>query len=797
MKKWYLSLLSCVGLSFASAQTVFLAEHFDYPADSLLQRNGWYAHSAGTTNPIKVTNGGLSWKKTAYKGSGIGNAAAVNNTGSDENRPFNADATTGNLYVSFLMTVNEMALASPGMFFHLGQYGNPSTPVYTNVSSSFRARTHLIAGSDSSKFKLGLSFNNSNPDDTTDQEFNVGQTYLVVVKHIFVSGTLNDSVALYVFADGDDISSEPSVAAIGPLAGTQADLTSIQTVALRQYNAAQDITVDGIIAQDAWDLLAKRVVKFSVDMKNVTPSANGVHVAGNFQGWSPDGTKLTQEGTSSIYSTTVEVESNFLTEYKFVNDNGWNGVESVPAISQKGHANNGESNDNRWFFSGMGSDTIILPAYVFGNAAPDGQYAVRLAVDLQKEKEVDSDGVHVAGNIQKAAGYPEWNPSATAMTNLFNNNKIYEAILCVPNGDYAYKFVNGNSWGKDESVPSSCATDNNRAISVNNSNVEAKKVCFGSCDACPEREIPKYNVTFQIDMKKECNFEKVDIAGGRINNWNGGDFLTDDDKDGIYTITVKLDSGVEVAHKVRKIDAAGNVNWEGGADRKIFVHGDSTFAVRCFGLDEPCSGSVIAPANILFQVDMTKEIPQDTVWVMGSFTSPAWQDGALPLLPNKDNQDIYEALVENVCNEYFEYKFVNAVMSSSENGETFPDTMDRACLKDNGIGGFNRHYTRTSTDEVTLGYVYNSCATIQLNQVKNIHQDVRIAPNPASGSFEVFMNSAAITQVSVMSLDGRILRNLQTQSNRVQVEVSGLSGVYLVQVRDIHGNVASHKIILQ
>ena len=45
-------------------------------------------------------------------------------------------------------------------------------------------------------------------------------------------------------------------------------------------------------------------------------------------------------------------------------------------------------------------------------------------------------------------------------------------------------------------------------------------------------------------MGKECNFEKVDIAGGKINGWAGGDFLTDDNMDGIYTITVKLDSGV-------------------------------------------------------------------------------------------------------------------------------------------------------------------------------------------------------------------------------------------------------------
>lgn len=563
------------------------------------------------------------------------------------------------------------------------------------------------------------------------------------------------------------------------------------------------IVLDGPTATDIFGDLgtykrsSKRTVKVSVDMQNETVSSNGVHVAGSFQGWSPNTTTLTQEGSSSIYSTYTEMDENSVVEYKFINNNDWAGAESVPAISQKGHKNNGESNDNRWVWTGAGSDTLVLPAFVFGKSAPAGQYAVRLAVDLQKEASVSTDGVHIAGNIQKAAGFPEWNPSATQMANLYNTNKIHEVILCVADGNYAYKFVNGNAWGKDESVPSACATDNNRAISVSGADVEASKVCFGSCDACPERAIPQFNATFQIDMGKECNFEKVDIAGGKINGWAGGDFLTDDNMDGIYTITVKLDSGVEIAHKVRKIDANGNVNWEGGSDRKYFVHNDTTFAVRCFGLDEPCSGATIAPSDITFQVDMSNEIPQDTVWVMGSFTSPAWQSGAIAMLPNADNADLYEVTVEKVCNEYFEYKFVNAIMSSSENGETYPDSTDRACLKDNGLGSFNRHHTRTSSDAVTIAYVYNSCAAPQGGNVTNISSEMRIAPNPASGMFTVSLGSRTIEKVIVMSLDGRTVRSENPANNRADVNVFGLTGVYLVQITDVDGNIATQKVVLQ
>lgn len=693
-----------------------------------------------------------------------------------------------------------------------------------------------------------------------------------------------------------------------------------------------------------------RMVKISVDMKNETVSANGVHVAGSFQGWSPSATTLTQEGSSSIYSTIVEMDPNVVVEYKFINNNDWSsGVESVPAISQKGHKNNGETNDNRWVWTGSGSDTLMLPAFEFSGSAPDGQYAVRLAVDLQKESSVSSDGVHVAGSIQKAAGFPEWNPSATQMANLYNSNKIHEVVLCVADGSYEYKFVNGNAWGSDESVPSACATNNNRGVTVSGADLEVAKVCFGSCDACPAAAIPKFKATFQIDMGKECNFEDVDIAGGKINGWAGGTFLSDqsglsgdwkitkigvgpskgdiswfseeinattracmqddrvvlnrdgsffnifgdetwiegwqqsgangcgtpvapfdgsnmgtwkDNSDGTFTVfgkgshlgipkvingseindaanaadsityeyditdnklttyisigggywqfeyarnnsnsnvwttTILLDSGVEIAHKVRKIDADGNVNWEGGADRKYFVHKDTTFAVRCFGLDEPCSGNTLTPSDIFFRVDMSNEIPQDTVWLMGGFTSPAWQAGAIPMTANEDNSDIYEVLVEGLCNEYFEYKFVNEVMSSSANGETFADSTDRDCVKDNGVGGFNRHYTRTSTDLVELFYVYNTCQMGNSNAVVNIANELRIAPNPASGQFAVSLGSRTIQNITVMSLDGRIVRNEILSSNRADVNVFGLTGIYVVQVTDAEGNTATQKIVL-
>lgn len=233
----------------------FLIENFNYSASQALTANNWTAHSSLGTNPILVSESGLSFASTNYIGSGIGNAALLTNTGEDLNRPFTESANSGSVYASFLMKVNAPFSASGvGFFFHYGYYSDVNSPVYTALNTAFRARTHVAMGTDANtQFKLGLSFNANAPTATTDN-LNIGETYLVVVKYKFIDGATNDEVSLFVFADGTDISVEPATPTIGPFTGTQADAPVLQTVALRQFNADQKVTLDGLYVRSAWDL---------------------------------------------------------------------------------------------------------------------------------------------------------------------------------------------------------------------------------------------------------------------------------------------------------------------------------------------------------------------------------------------------------------------------------------------------------------------------------------------------------------------------------------------------------------
>ena len=267
MKKIYL-FISLITTSCFFGQTNYLVENFDYPAASLLSANGWYTHS-GTTNSVAVNSGGLSW--ATYIGSGIGNAASVSNTGIDVNKPLAGNISDGSVYASFLFKPSSAltSTSTQNYFFHFLKYANETTPVYTTTNSAFRARTFVLQGTDpATQFKLGLNFNGSDyisPSNVT-ADLDITKTYLVVVKYTFVDGILNDTVSLFVFAEGDAISTEPVTPTLGPLLATSStavpanpvvladDLSIIQGVALRQNSAGQNAIVDGIYVRKAWDL---------------------------------------------------------------------------------------------------------------------------------------------------------------------------------------------------------------------------------------------------------------------------------------------------------------------------------------------------------------------------------------------------------------------------------------------------------------------------------------------------------------------------------------------------------------
>lgn len=568
-----------------------------------------------------------------------------------------------------------------------------------------------------------------------------------------------------------------------------------------------------IMAVATLGVVQAKKVKFQVDMTGQTISPNGVHVAGNFQAaagasgnWKPGETALSNGGSGNIYSVIVDIPANAIYEFKYINDNNWgSGEESIPAISKVESAANGGSNGNRWFYNdSTANDTTVLPAIRFGGSAPAGMYAIRLAVDMQKETSISANGVHIAGDLV----IPNWEPKAYNMANLFTSNKVYEFIAYVSAGTYAYKFVNGNEWGPNgvnsESVPSGCSVSNNRQIIVSTEDVTASKVCYNSCVACPTAPIPTYDITFRVDFSNSCElFDSITVtgAGSKLTGFGPGLKMTEIGTSRIYTHTIQaLDSG-EVKFKYR-YHRNGSTNWEGiSGDRIYTLSQNDTVPLSCFGNKAPgtCTPQP-APSNITFKVDMTNETPS-VVYVMGTFQSPTWQGGALRMSPTPGQPGVFEITVNNVCPGSFQYKFVNGDSSVSANEENFLDTANRGCVESNGLGGFNRIYTRTSSNPVTLYYVYNTCnaITTAVNEI-SLSNTFKLFPNPAQSYTMVeFNDKATAHNVVVMDITGKTIQSFSDyKQNTLLINTDELSkGIYFIKASNTRNESITSKLIVR
>ena len=158
-----------------------------------------------------------------------------------------------------------------------------------------------------------------------------------------------------------------------------------------------------------------------------------------------------------------------------------------------------------------------------------GVYAkkVKFQVDMTG-KTISSNGLHIAGNFQAAAGASgDWMPAATAMTNGGSGN-IYSVIVNIPaKARYEFKFINDNNWGSgEEAIPTinqvgsaiNGGSNGNRWIYVdstaNDTTIFPAVLFSGSAPA------GLHAVRFAVDMKNETVSSKGVHIAGSLQGWN-------------------------------------------------------------------------------------------------------------------------------------------------------------------------------------------------------------------------------------------------------------------------------------
>jgi hypothetical protein len=219
---------------------LLLNENFDYVAGTQIIANGWSQTGSVVTNPMLVSNGGLSY--TGYLSSGVGNAASLITSGQDVNQTFTSQAS-GTLYAGFLVSVSASQTAGD-YFIHFTQTGS---------STIFKGRVFIKKDPSSSNFAFGISKSSTSTIAYTGYTYSLNTTYLVVLKYQFNSGTTqDDDVSLYINPPLN--APEPGTPTISYIDNTQGDATSLGIIGLRQGTASNSATLwaDGIRIGQTW-----------------------------------------------------------------------------------------------------------------------------------------------------------------------------------------------------------------------------------------------------------------------------------------------------------------------------------------------------------------------------------------------------------------------------------------------------------------------------------------------------------------------------------------------------------------
>ena len=548
------------------------------------------------------------------------------------------------------------------------------------------------------------------------------------------------------------------------------------------------------VALSAMMAQAQVAVTFNVDMTGQTVSANGVHIAGNFNdvnydgtaenaayvNWNPSAIALADQG-NGIWSVTLNLVAERY-EFKFINGNDWPFAEDVPPACQVEVA----GNDNRfWSISGLNATESMSVCYA--SCAACGENTVRFRVDMTQEAAgVNPAGIFVAGNFQG------WNPASSQLIDP-DGNGTFEGYFSIGTATSAqFKFINGNDWAFAEAIPAECNVSGNRVIDVVEANTVVDVICFSACGPC-QAPTP---VLFRVDMTLQTVNANGPHVAGSFQGWNPGDantLMTDPDGDNIYEVTLLLQPGT---YQYKFVNGAawadGNESLPAdcnvGGNREVVVAADPVVEHFCYN---QCGAECVvdpAAADITFRVNMLNTAPDAAgVWMIGGFTNPAWQAGAVQMT-DADGDNVYECTVNIGGSADIQYKFMNGDVNAPVNEE---GTGIINCGIANGVGGYNRLHTRTGIAEVLNTVCFDSCADCIIGVQEAMALTVLNAyPVPANEFVTLSfgqVKSAPIT-VRVMNNLGQVvstqfLGNLPTGNNQVRVNLEGVaSGIYAIEL---------------
>ena len=442
-------------------------------------------------------------------------------------------------------------------------------------------------------------------------------------------------------------------------------------------------------------------VTLQVDMSQYQGTYGTVNINGSFNGWCGACATMTDDDGDGVYSITIGL-SPATYEYKFTLD-GWTAQEEFTEGDVCTSTIDGYTNRT---LDVTEATTLDAVCYNSCDACPTDsapERSITFRVNMSEET-TNPIGVFIAGTFQG------WSAGSTAMTD-DDGDDIWEYTAMIAEGEAVeYKFINGPNWGLDESVPVACAVNGNRGYTVGTEDAVLDAVCFASCTPCGDA-LPTEEVTFTVLTDNITVAADGMYLAGAMNGWSGEPM--NDNGDGSWSLTKSLEAATYEFKFQNGLDGWEELDCGGNRSVEVILGAPIAYEV-CFAQCADVCEVYPEAADITFQVDASQiAVSADGMYLMGSFTEPAWQLGAIAM-NDDDGDNIWTATVNVDGPASFQYKFNNGLTVTVDSlldltGEESADFIAGGCGVNNGVGGSNRLHVRSGVAETLDVVCFNSC----------------------------------------------------------------------------------------
>lgn len=601
-------------------------------------------------------------------------------------------------------------------------------------------------------------------------------------------------------------------------------------------------------------------ITFEVNAANITVDAKGLHIAGGSQFGVPGDHPMSDSDNDGIWTVTITKPVNTSSHFTILNGgDDWGQKENIAGLSCAD-----PNNYNDRFLPRVTQDTTIKTC--FGEcstdgscSAPDTRDYAELPISWDEDQDEinfnlrDFDGANSsivespteAGNmvlkVEKPATAQQWAGTVlgdaglnAAMPFDADNNNIALRIwspaagmpimLKIENSDNGGIFVECQTTTTEDGDWEDLVFDYTKpgpnTNPINYANEYDKLVLFTNFLVDPMGtdytfyiddiqfgdEIVKaepLEVTFQVDMSKyEGDYTNVNF-NGTINGWCGECTpMSDDDMDGIYTVTVEYPDTGEIDWKFTVDGWSGQEQWGTEDNPECTKVYDGQFVNRFHNLQESITlpvycwnecvtcDEVETPVDVTFQVDMNafEGDAYTKVNLNGSFNG--WC-GECAEMTDEDADGVYEITVSLAAGDTVEYKFTLDGWTQQEEfteGDECTSTID----------GFTNRSLGVGEEATTLDVVcYNSCEACPSGFGELNGNTFSVSPNPSTGFFNLTFDNEIDGDVVIYNYQGKVvyqnLSNTLTQSIDLSNEPAG---IYLIKV--MNGNsVGFSQIIIE